>query len=332
MGLFRRLDVDDSDPPATATKSGVVPAMTREREGLAKLWDDSLDDEEITGETAHMPPSRRSKGNPRLTIMTGVSAGQVVSVDLGASDALIIGRSRGVDLRLEDDGISRQHCRIVRRDSHLVVEDLSSTNGTIVNGTRVASAELKAGDRIQLGPNMMLQVGMFDDAEETLARRLFDSSTRDELTRAYNRRHFGERLAAEVANAQRQSSPLSVIIVGVNDLLAVNDTLGAAVGDEVLKAVAGAIAETVREEHLFCRYGGGQFALMVRESAAGAARLGERLRTRIAATRVHCAKKPVQVTASLGIAEIGDPGAQLTGDGLLRVAEKRFWRAVKSEP
>jgi pSer/pThr/pTyr-binding forkhead associated (FHA) protein len=62
-----------------------------------------------------------------------------------------IGRTPNADFVLDVALVSRLHCRIVAADHTLDVEDLSSTNGTFVNGTRVERARLSKGDRLRLG-------------------------------------------------------------------------------------------------------------------------------------------------------------------------------------
>lgn len=325
MRAFKR--GDEGDPVTqepVVSRSGVVPAMTNS--SIPKLWDDADgDDDEITGPTSLMTASPPKKSTPHLTIMTGIGAGRVISFD-GRSH-LVIGRSRSVDVPLPDEGISRRHCVVVRRNSSVFVEDLGSTNGTIVNGARSEVVELKPGDRIQLGPKLILQFGMFDETEESLARLLFDGLTRDMLTRAFNRRNFDERLAAEIGHGQRHKAPLSVLVVGIDDLRALNDASGRAAGDEVLKTVAGLLGDTVRTSDVCCRYSGTKFALLVREKGERAARLAERLRAQIATHRVWIGTKHINITVSIGVAEVGERGAQLSGEGLVRVALKRLERA-----
>ncbi len=70
-----------------------------------------------------------------------------------SEDEVVIGRNPNTDITLLDDGLSREHCAILRDPSTGVytVEDLQSSNGTKVNGKRIRSAELCHGDEIQLG-------------------------------------------------------------------------------------------------------------------------------------------------------------------------------------
>ena len=64
---------------------------------------------------------------------------------------LIIGRSSSCDIVLEDPSVSRRHARLIRRDWRWVLQDLGSTNGTHLNGTRVGRCELRPGDGLELG-------------------------------------------------------------------------------------------------------------------------------------------------------------------------------------
>jgi predicted component of type VI protein secretion system len=166
-------------------------------------------------------------------VLTGLNAGQVYTLD---TDETTIGRGREVKLRVEDVGISRAHSRIVRTmDGTFFVEDLGSTNGTFVGGKRVERAELHSGDRVQVGPNVVLRFAVLDEAEEQLAHQLYEASTKDALTKVYNRKYFVERLASEVAYAQRHKSPLALVLFDLDHFKKVNDTHGHLAGDVVLR-------------------------------------------------------------------------------------------------
>lgn len=62
-----------------------------------------------------------------------------------------IGRSAGAEFIVEAALVSRLHCQLTASDDSLHVKDLDSTNGTFVNGTRVKTATLSAGDRLSVG-------------------------------------------------------------------------------------------------------------------------------------------------------------------------------------
>lgn len=69
----------------------------------------------------------------------------------GAQGELVIGRNRACDVVLEHLSVSRQHARLVFRDAKWILHDLESTNGSVVNGTRVGRCELRPGDHLLLG-------------------------------------------------------------------------------------------------------------------------------------------------------------------------------------
>ena len=70
-----------------------------------------------------------------------------------AKDVTVIGRREDCDLRIPVSEVSRKHCRILKDDEGLRVEDLGSSNGTFHNGQRVSgSIDLQPGDSIQVGP------------------------------------------------------------------------------------------------------------------------------------------------------------------------------------
>lgn len=69
----------------------------------------------------------------------------------GARSELLIGRDYRCDVVVDEPSVSRQHARLVFRDDKWIMHDLKSTNGTIVDGTRVGRCELRPGDSVLLG-------------------------------------------------------------------------------------------------------------------------------------------------------------------------------------
>jgi diguanylate cyclase (GGDEF)-like protein len=323
-GSSRPPNVSSSRPPnlgreeVTITESRPIPNV-------------GVDDEEmsITDQTSVVAPkSVRTKQHPTLLVMSGDSAGKVFRIEI---DRVIIGRSRQCDITLMDHGISRQHCAIVRDGAECLVEDMGSTNGTIVNGRRVERLALVAGDRVQIGPEVVFQFGYFDDAEEALAVRLYEAATRDPLTRAHNRRSFLERLSAETSYAARHKEKLALVILDVDHFKSVNDSYGHAVGDDVLREVAKVIGSTLRNEDLFARYGGEEFVILARGlSVKNAAKLAERVRKAFEEKVMAIGKQKFRVTISLGVAELSECKTDVTGTALLQLADGRLYAAKEA--
>jgi DNA-binding CsgD family transcriptional regulator len=99
---------------------------------------------------------------PCLEMLTGRSAGRIVPLRLQVTT---IGRDPSSNVILKDDGVSRSHVKVLLYDDgkpHLV--DLESTNGTFVNGRRADATTLGEGDRVQLGPDVVLRLTYWSEA------------------------------------------------------------------------------------------------------------------------------------------------------------------------
>lgn len=93
---------------------------------------------------------------PCIEVMAGASKGRVVPLHIRS---MLVGRSDRAQLRLDEDGVSRNHAKIVIfDDGRPQLVDLESTNGTFVNGRSVDVCALRDGDRIQLGPAVVLRL------------------------------------------------------------------------------------------------------------------------------------------------------------------------------
>ncbi len=286
-----------------------------------------------------LPAAVNAEERGLLMPLTGPNAGQVFRLD---TEATTVGRGRDAQMRVDDVGISRLHAQIVKRGNDFVLEDLGSRNGTFLNGRLVESpTRLSGGDRIQVGPSVILRFTLVDETEEALARQLYEASTRDGLTRVYNRRYFAERLAAETAFAQRHASMLSLLYVDIDHFKQVNDLHGHGTGDRVLVAVAQQIDRLIRVEDVFARIGGEEFALVVRGIGHGnAARFAERIRRAVAGLSVPAGSggSSISVTVSIGVASLAECGPRARGaapeasltelqDRLVALADRRLYEA-----
>jgi diguanylate cyclase (GGDEF)-like protein len=140
--------------------------------------------------------------------------------------------------------------------------------------------------------------------EKTAQIALEQLATRDGLTGLANRRCFDDTLQAEWARAMRQSQPLSLLMVDVDNFKAYNDANGHLGGDECLKRIATAVASEMRANDLVARYGGEEFAVILpNQSLKGAAIVAERIRRRVELLKVpNRLARTEHVTVSIGAA------------------------------
>ena len=149
----------------------------------------------------------------------------------------------------------------------------------------------------------------------------------DALTGLPNRRYFDEVLAIERPR-RRANDSLGVLMVDIDHFKRLNDVFGHAIGDRVLRAVAGAIADAVRAEDTPARYGGEEFAVLLRRtSAEQAIEVAERVRD--AVVRLHPASLGIDqpVTVSVGVAVAGS--GQVAIPGLVERADAALYRAKR---
>jgi diguanylate cyclase (GGDEF)-like protein len=151
----------------------------------------------------------------------------------------------------------------------------------------------------------------------------------DSLTGLANRRSVEETLRGELARASRFGNEVCVVFADLDFFKLVNDKYGHAAGDEVLKAFAAALRETVRESDVAGRWGGEEFALVLTGTGSlGGARLAERARVAIESRKVEMPTgEQVSVTASFGVASY--PETQELGE-LLAAADSALYEAKRS--
>jgi diguanylate cyclase (GGDEF)-like protein len=137
---------------------------------------------------------------------------------------------------------------------------------------------------------------------QSLIDSLVDLSSRDALTGLANRRSFEVALAREIDRVARAGEPALLLALDIDHFKRVNDGFGHAAGDQVLKAVAAALLDSVRPMDLVARIGGEEFAIILPNcpSTFGAT-VAERVRRRVERSPVAvAASQQIDVTVSIG--------------------------------
>ena len=149
----------------------------------------------------------------------------------------------------------------------------------------------------------------------------------DPLTGAGNRRHFIERIGAEIARAKRSGAPLSLLSLDLDHFKKINDSRGHIVGDEILCGFVRKCFEAIRPYDSVARVGGEEFMVLLPGATLDAACVvGERLRSAIEGSAFEVGNRPsIDVTISIGVSEFGRDGDTL--DEFLSVADQRLYRA-----
>ena len=287
---------------------------------VADDWD------EDTTNTEMPEPQRPEIERPCLTVLTGSAAGTTFKVFKGNA---LIGRGEKAEVRILDDGVSRNHARL-RFDTggRLYVNDLESRNGTYVNDHKIGTdTKLEAGDKIQVGRTTVLRFEYQDALDESFHENLLSSALRCSLTRLFNKRYLLDRLDSELKFASRHQTAVSLLMLDLDHFKRVNDDHGHLAGDAVLVNLAGVLTRAVRNEDVVARFGGEELAIVLRAiNLEAALQLAERLRKTIETTPTVFHDKQLAATVSIGVAAFPTTPAE-TVDELIEAADQALYRA-----
>jgi diguanylate cyclase (GGDEF)-like protein len=148
------------------------------------------------------------------------------------------------------------------------------------------------------------------------ARRVEVLASTDMLTTLANRRAFLERLTITFAASKRSASPFAVLFIDLDNFKDVNDALGHAIGDALLRQVAQRLRNTIRPTDIVARFGGDEFAILQTDASdpVAAATLAARVGKCLAAP-FEIEGHEVRITASIGIspymADVAGPAAMM---------------------
>jgi diguanylate cyclase (GGDEF)-like protein len=202
-------------------------------------------------------------------------------------------------------------------------ERLAARDRVILFGLLAGAAATMAASIVIARRGLVIQRGVED--------ALRDLSVRDALTGLYNRRELSTVLARAIAIRPAGGARLALVMADIDHFKSINDLYGHATGDTILKWIANRLRGGVRVGDVVARFGGEEFALVLRNTdAAGAYELAERLRVAIASRAFpHAAAgvgtTQIPITLSFGIAEID--GAVDSAVGLIERADRALYEA-----
>jgi len=163
---------------------------------------------------------------------------------------------------------------------------------------------------------------------ERKSEQIDQLATYDAVTRLPNRALLRELFSHQAAAARRARTSLALLLVDLDHFKTLNDTLGHAAGDELLRVVGRRLAVTLRESDFVCRLGGDEFAVLLSnpEGWDQVAVVAERLLSVVAQPIVlDQGGHGAQITASVGIAMF--PSDAVDFDGIVRTAELAMYRS-----
>ena len=162
--------------------------------------------------------------------------------------------------------------------------------------------------------------------EMSLFERTHQLAYRDELTGLYNYRFFREHLAREVSRCQRNGTPLSLLMLDIDDFKRHNDRFGHDESNAALTRTGHLLTESLRQEDVAIRFGGEEFAVMLPATPkTGAAVVAEKTRQGVETGLATDADQPGNLTVSIGIATF--PADAVNTAELVRQADHALYTA-----
>ena len=245
---------------------------------------------------------------PTLTFLSGPSIGKEIPL---LHREITLGRGNDCDIVIADPAVSRKHlrisCRKVIKKSEfsklkVVLKDLGSKNGTLVNYSSTKKAVLSPGDKIILG-KVILKYEQRDLAEQQFFDEIYRLATVDSLTSLNNKATISRILTEEIAENVRDKRWVSVVLVDIDRFKSLNDIYGHLKGDRILQTVAELILTSVRRRDKVGRFGGDEFLIVLPETEErGAVKIAERIRQKLEISVSEALDLNEKVTVSLGVA------------------------------
>jgi diguanylate cyclase (GGDEF)-like protein len=196
---------------------------------------------------------------------------------------------------------------------------------------RIAGYLLVSGidehDRDKFG--ILAQEFMLGIKRAILYQRVQEMAITDSLTGVFSRRYLMERFNEEVERSKKFNYNFSFLMVDIDHFKGYNDRYGHLVGDAILKEVARAIKENIRQIDLVGRYGGEEFSVILTETDRGGAEFAaERIRQAIEQKNIRVYDETLQATISIGIAIFPD-NATDPGE-LIEKADQALYQAKQA--
>ncbi len=248
------------------------------------------------------------------------------AVDRRASLGPLAGRGRETDPAVLVAERIAGRARSVFGLRHTLVAPLSSDRGPIgalLISKRTGGAWPPAASRLLVGAAVEASAAL---SRAYSHRQAEVQASTDALTHLPNRRYFDE-VCALLAKRRRANDTVGVLMIDIDRFKGLNDRHGHPVGDEVLRAVAGAIVSAVREDDIPARYGGEEFAVLLKNPTPGMAlEVGERVREAVGRLDLS-AWGVAGVSVSVGAAVADDPDEPIATT--IEAADQALYRAKK---
>ena len=240
-------------------------------------------------------------------------------------NVITIGRDPSCTIPIDQENVSRLHCKLENIQQDTYVEDLESTNGTYLNDAPVKRKKLDHGDLLKVG-GVVFKFVSGGNIEGLYHEEIYRMTITDGLTQVANKRYLIEFLEREISRASRFGRPLSILMLDLDFFKSVNDNYGHLAGDSVLRETCTLLSRMVRREELLARYGGEEFIIVLPEtSLSTATTIGEKARQMIQQHDFVFGETRIPISISIGASELSPKTANPLD--FIRAADEKLYQA-----
>ncbi|SHJ15197.1 diguanylate cyclase (GGDEF) domain-containing protein [Clostridium amylolyticum] len=180
--------------------------------------------------------------------------------------------------------------------------------------------------------SMLLQNDNYSDIKELkkVINNLNSLIVKDSITNLFNKRYINERLPVDIIKAVLEQSPLSIIMLDIDEFKHINDTYGHLIGDEAIKLLGKILEKSIiYNKYWAARYGGDEFIIALNNIGHEEAYdFAEKLRKDIETTIIEINQIKLNITASFGMYTMYKE--ELTTNELIDLADKNLYKAKKA--
>jgi two-component system, cell cycle response regulator len=268
----------------------------------------------------------RKHALPTLMVVAGPDVGMRMLLE----KSIDVGRDPEAELPLRDESISWRHVRVEDRGAGVwAAVDLSSTNGTLLNGQPCQDSPLKPGDRVFIGKTILefqeqdaIRAGFNKEVERLI--------TEDDLSGLWVRRRFDQQLETTTAAVDVGTiSCVSVIVMDLDGVKGINDTHGHDMGAFVIGESGKVIGRAVGDRGFATRFGGDEYAAALPGVAKkDAIDIAEKIRLAINEHKYERRGIVVKPGISCGVATLPEDASD--AQSVFRAADEALYRAKRA--
>ena len=263
---------------------------------------------------------------PRLTFLTSAQVGRRIML---ADDRVTLGRSPEATIMLRDGKVSRLHlCIDYDLDKNEYrIQDLGSSNGTLLNGNSVTEAALKESDKIIIGTTV-LRFGWADVLDLQYQKEIDNLMNIDELTGLVVKRRFEEEMNRYVAVAKKQGRELAMMMMDLDGVKQINDTYGHSFGEYTIAQTGKLIKRAIDQIGMASRFGGDEFMAFVPDTRVEEAhRIAEEIRENVETHPFEKDGIPLSPTISIGVSGFQSDDSM---ESLFKRSDKALYQSKNS--